>query len=270
MADAIVLPTDRDDTGPDPLEGLEGDLRGATAWRSGRNLVRRDHRLPSDGAPDRSDVSSPPSVGGAAQSPLPVRQLKQIEDLAIGELSVISGSKALPSRRRQVAAGGLSDPPPVESGVVQHKAAEALPRAYTDVERETLAVDVLRQVLETDKRALRDLRRVANLGADVVDNLGKYFEIKASAGDMPDVVSLQYSQIARSLEQKPGDWFLVVIAGLENGYETKIRFIADPLRHLSWADTGSMQFAGVRAAKAIEIALPERAADPDGSSSESK
>jgi hypothetical protein len=52
------------------------------------------------------------------------------------------------------------------------------------------------------------------------------------------------------------------VAGLEIGYETKVRFIADPLRHLSWADNGSVAFAGVRSARAVEITLPERAEEP--------
>ena len=50
----------------------------------------------------------------------------------------------------------------------------------------------------------------------MVDNLGKYFEIKASAGEMPDAVNLQYSQLERSLERPPGGWFLAVVAGLDH------------------------------------------------------
>ena len=140
---------------------------------------------------------------------------------------------------------------------------QALLRAYSDGDREKLAVDVLRRILETDKRTLRDLRKVANLGADVVDNLKKYFEIKSAAGDMPDVVSLQYSELERSLERPAGHWFLVVVSGLEQGYETSVRFIADPLRHLTWADHGSVSLSGVRTARAVEIRLPAAPAAND-------
>lgn len=264
-ADHLVLAADDDDDEPDPLEGLEGDLGLAKAWRSGKSPLgkgpKRGAVLGSGLAPQPDGAEARPGEG-SPQAPLAMRHLKRIEDLAIGEVTVHAGTKVTVRRGPKDERRGLADLPTAGRDGEQHKeAGGGLPRAYTDPEREAFAVAVLRQVLETDTRTLRDLRRVANLGADVVDNLGKYFEIKASAGDMPDAISLQYSQIERSLERPPGHWFLAVVAGLEQGYETKVRFIADPLRHLAWADKGSVTFTGVRTAKAIEITLPSLSAD---------
>jgi hypothetical protein len=190
-----------------------------------------------------------------------MRSLKRIEDLVIGEVSVLAGTKTVIRTRRDKKSRGLTAPPPGSDGERHTGPAGGLPRAYTEGDREAFAVEVLRQVLETDSRTLRDLRRVANLGADVVDNLGKYFEIKASAGEMPDAVNRQYSQLERSRARPPGTWFLAVVAGLEEGYETKVRFIADPLKHLTWADKGSVTLTGVRTAKAVEITLPSKRVD---------
>jgi hypothetical protein len=259
-ADRVVLAADEDDDVPDPLEGLEGELRVARDWRSGKNLLGKGPKGGRGSVPEPGPVpgTTPPRPGeGSAQAPMAMRNLKRIEDLVIGEVTVHAGTGARGGPVAQRKRGGLADPPPPgREGEQHHGAGGALPRAYTDPEREAFAVAVLRRVLETDKRTLRDLTRVANLGADVVDNLGKYFEIKAAAGEMPDVISLQYSEIERSLERPPGHWFLAVVAGLEEGYETRVRFIADPLKHLAWADKGAVTFSGVRSAKAIEIALP--------------
>jgi len=65
--------------------------------------------------------------------------------------------------------------------------------------------------LQTDKRVLRDLRSV-----------------DATSGEVPDTVELQISQVRRSVEQRSGTWFLAVVSGLEEGFETRMRFIADP------------------------------------------
>jgi hypothetical protein len=109
--------------------------------------------------------------------------------------------------------------------------------------------------LQTDKRVLRDLRSVGRLGADVVDDLARYFEIKSASGDMPDTVELQISQVRRSVEQRAGTWFLAVVSGLEEGFEMRVRFIADPLKNLTWVEKGSLTFTGIRSAKAIDAVL---------------
>jgi hypothetical protein len=264
MAEALRLPEARDGGELDPLSGLEADLRTAKAWRSSENLLERrkaGRGARQEGGPSIADDQ--PSSPTSAQAPLAMRHLKGTDDLVIGDVTVHAGVPALPTGHRTGKPPRLSDPPPPDTERrTSEPHASTVPRAYTDEEREALAVDVLRRILETDTRTLRDLRKVAHLGADVVDNLEKYFEIKASAGDMPDVISLRYSQIERSVERPPGQWFLAVVAGLEIGYETKVRFIADPLRHLSWADNGSVTFAGVRSARAVEITLPERDEGP--------
>ena len=57
------------------------------------------------------------------------------------------------------------------------------------------------------------------------------------------------------MEQQSGAWFLAVVSGLEEGHETRVRFIADPLKNLTWVEKGSLTFTGIRAAKAIDAVL---------------
>jgi hypothetical protein len=253
-ADRLLLAEDQDSGEPDPLEGLQEDVRQAQAWRTSTNVLSRSPKrgkVPDDGGGpiEQSGPEGPP----AAQAPIAMRNLKRIEDLVIGEATLNSGSTSSKAGRKR---GRLAQPPAARGGNEQTPAGPgSLLRGYSDTDRERLAIAILRRILETDKRTMRDLRKVANLGADVVDNMDKFFEIKASAGEMPDVVTLQYSELERSLERPSGHWFLVVIAGLEQGFETKVRFIADPLKHLAWQDHGSVSLSGVRTVRAVEIAL---------------
>lgn len=261
----IVFATDESDDALDPLEGLANDIRQAKDWRRSKGGLGKPPKGEPGRSPDATSVDPDADGTGDAQAPLPMRHLKRLDDLAIGDVTVDAGSK--PRSRDQAASKkgkGLVDPPPAGDGDgTDGRPGGAILRAYTDTDRQQLAVGVLRRVLETDKRTLRDLTRVANLGADVVDNLDKFFEIKAAAGEMPDVIRLQHSELERSLERSPGHWFLAVIAGLEEGFETRIRFVVDPLKNLTWSNSGAVNFSGVRRAKAIEISLATAPATGD-------
>jgi hypothetical protein len=262
QAERIVL-ADDEEAEPDPLEGLRDDVRKAQHWRVTRDLLGKRGKK-TVAPPEMPPPEATNQSAGASQVPIAMRYLKSLDSLAIGEIVLLSGNKprriSTGSPKRQALATPPSDRGDSEKPLGGQA---ALLRAYSDADREKLAVEILRRIVETDKRTLRDLRKVANLGADVVDNLDKYFEIKSSAGEMPDVVSLQYSELERSFERPRGHWYLVVVSGLEDGYETKVRFIADPLRHLTWADQGSVSLSGVRTAHALEISLPSIAAAQD-------
>lgn len=247
----------------DPLQGLQEGLIAAKNWRSATPVLggRGRHKDGDGHASPESEQQNSVAAQPLQQNLVPLRQLKQLKDLEVGEISM-QGSTTVQPKRKASKPAGLADPPPAPGPGAQGKVGtggSSLAVAYTDDQREALAVEVLRRVLETDKRTLRDLRKVVRLGADVMDNLGKYFEIKAAAGEMPDSIDLQYSQIERAVRERREDWFLVVVAGLEVGYETKLRFIADPLRHLTFVEKGSAHLAGVRTARAVEVTLPERA-----------
>lgn len=260
-AERVVLADDLE-TEPDPLEGLQEDVRRAQQWRKTNELLGKRGKKAA-AAPSPLTHEPIDQSAGVSQTPIAMRYLKSMDNLVIGDVALVPGGKPRGTSKGTTKRRQLANPPSGDGEGQSPHGGQALLRAYSDGDREKLAVDVLRRILETDKRTLRDLRKVANLGADVVDNLKKYFEIKSAAGDMPDVVSLQYSELERSLERPAGHWFLVVVSGLEQGYETSVRFIADPLRHLTWADHGSVSLSGVRTARAVEIRLPAAPAAND-------
>jgi hypothetical protein len=74
--------------------------------------------------------------------------------------------------------------------------------------------------------------------------------LKVSAGPEPDRITLTDSEVQRALTE-PG-FFLVVVSEVEGNCACpKVRIIADPLKQLHPADTGSVTLTGVREARSL-------------------
>lgn len=90
------------------------------------------------------------------------------------------------------------------------------------------------------------------MGADVVDDLRQFYEIKmASSSEVPNEVTMTASEVARA--QAEPDFFLAVVSGLEElTGELRVRFIFNPLR-LTLKIRGDVTLSGVREAEALEF-----------------
>jgi hypothetical protein len=128
-------------------------------------------------------------------------------------------------------------------------------RDYTDLQKESLGLDVVRLVLATDDEGIKDLRGQHGVGADAIDQLDRYYELKVYAGEEPDRVRLEESQIRRAMTT--GDFFLVVVSGLEAPNIPKVRIITDPLSQLAPARGTSVTLTGVRSARSLVFELRE-------------
>jgi hypothetical protein len=108
----------------------------------------------------------------------------------------------------------------------------------------------VRRVLGSDADQIADLRAQHGVGADAVDELDQFYELKVSAGPEPDRVTLTDSEVQRALTE-PG-FFLVVVSEVEGSRACpKVRIIVDPLKQLHPADTGSVTLTGVREARSL-------------------
>lgn len=177
-----------------------------------------------------------------------------------GELVVINldgqivGGELRPKRRRsKPRSKGLasvrSDSKPLRS--------HASPKEYTEIDKETVGLDLVRIVLRSDDAALADLRSQRGVGADAVDELRRFYELKVYKGDEPNEVRLESSEIERA-KQTEG-FFLVVLSNVEVGHGiTKVRIITDPLNQLERVETRAVSFSGVRTAASLvyELAAP--------------
>jgi hypothetical protein len=95
------------------------------------------------------------------------------------------------------------------------------------------------------------------VGADARDKLRRYFEIKATYGELPDEVTLTANEAERALREG-NKFFLAVVAGLEEGYDTVVKIFPNPVRNLTMKPTTSVTLAGISGgAAALEVRFPE-------------
>lgn len=198
---------------------------------------------------------------GPAEPPS-VRPLKEIEDFVPGEARIVNrgGTKTgvlLPtgSPRRK-----LDSPTPQRPAASSQKPRTVLPPAN---DRETLAYEAVQRALRLDPDEVRDLRARRNIGADAVDELRQFFEIKMeSSGTIPNEIRLTRSEV--DLAQSDEDFFLAIVSGLEdNDSDLVVRFIFDPLNRLAYRIKGEVVLSGVREVEALEFPFNRRSLDSE-------
>lgn len=146
----------------------------------------------------------------------------------------------------------LEKPPPKHSTTY---------RAYSDEEKERLALEIASRVLAGDERALRDIRNQRNVGADAVDDLRRFYELKTFAGEELDTVTLEPAQIRLAMTEP--DFFLVIVSNLEGKTaRPKVRVIVDPLRQLVMKQTSKVQFSGITEADSLIFHMTSETSEP--------
>ncbi|MFI1889410.1 hypothetical protein [Streptomyces jumonjinensis] len=93
-------------------------------------------------------------------------------------------------------------------------------KTFSTAEQEAVALDLVRAALARDDQELRDLRAQRGVGADAVDELSRFYEVKSFLGREPDSVSLTPHEYERAATQE--NFFLVVVSGLEDGESERV------------------------------------------------
>ena len=118
-------------------------------------------------------------------------------------------------------------------------------RAYTDLDKETVGMDLFRKLFGSDREDITDLRTQRGVGADAIDDLRRFFELKVHAGAEPDQVKLTNAEVRRALSTD--DYFLVVVSDVEgDDARPKVRVVLDPLKQLQPLDQGEIVLSGVK------------------------
>ena len=232
---AMTLAADVLDEG-DPLR----DLEQLVTPKVGRRIVR-------DGTTQKR------SNHNGNNTPLQPRRLKEVGTISIQSAEVINSNAPLGKQFRTRKTRAAS---PNRDGlkIGARATGSVAPLGYTAGEREQLALLVLEGVVRDHKSELTDFTHIQGLGADAGDEIGRLFEIKAHGGDIPDSVSIQPSQV-RAARDNPSSFYLAVIGGLEEGYETVVRLFARPLDTLNWERGTSIKLSGIRSKRAFEVRL---------------
>lgn len=127
---------------------------------------------------------------------------------------------------------------------------------YTDEEREHVGLDLVRRILGGDEQVVIDIRHQHNVGADAIDELRNYFELKVHSGRIPDDISLTRDEYLRARDTDT--FFLVVVGNVEQGDAgPEVLIITDPLSQLSMRPSGSVSLGGVRSAKALRYTFQQ-------------
>jgi hypothetical protein len=184
-----------------------------------------------------------PGADGRNQAALPARRLKSVDEFSSKTVEKSeNGSVARKSSQRR----GLRDEPGGGGTIGDgRRAPQAAPLAYSEEEKQELALQLLQLAINGHVTELRDYRHLRGVGADALDKLRRYFEIKATYGALPDEVTLTGNEAERAVRE--GDrFYLAIVAGLEQGYETVVRIVPNPLRNLVLKDSTSVTVAGIR------------------------
>lgn len=111
-------------------------------------------------------------------------------------------------------------------------------------------MELLKRILADTGVTLTDIRHQRNVGADAIDDQGRYYELKVHQGQVPDQIRLTNSEIQRALSTD--DYYLVLIGNVEVGQgNPEVGIVTDPVRQLKVEPTGVLVFSGVHAAEAL-------------------
>ena len=97
---------------------------------------------------------------------------------------------------------------------------------------------------------LDDYQQTRGVGADGALGWKRFVELKAAGREPPSQISMTDMEFRRAQEKK-GQYLLVVVSGLEEGFQTQITVFADPLGTLPWVPRGSVSFSGLGAGPAV-------------------
>ncbi len=200
--------------------------------------------------PDRSERSTAerdgPASQRAAEESEPIRPLKQLADIEATVVVVDGGGReqAVAEPNQRGAPSGLR--PPGKGNRIRPSTTTASRRKRSEPDRETRALElVAREAGKLWNAELRDVRDKGGVGADAIDDSGRYYELKAHSRDIPPEVALEPSEFDRA-RLEGTNFVLCVVGGLEEGHETVVQLIPDPLRSLPWWTGSAIKVGGLR------------------------
>lgn len=223
-----------------------------TAFREGTSRRRRAGRragVGKNGEDDdalRSGESSATGTGDDTQAVPPRRELVSPTTLRLRDPEGQETERTKGRKPPRKTGGGVL----VEPGGSVPPKTRATPPNYTSEQKERLGLELLEMVVGRD---LVDVRAKRGVGADALDEEeGRYYELKVSGGNEPDVVSLTASEVMRAAATED-KFVLAVVSGVEGAdARPTVRLVLDPLKELeAGTEDGKINLAGVRRSQSL-------------------
>ena len=163
-----------------------------------------------------------------------------------GRVDTGSPGRASISGEGTVAHGGLNQPAYSSRG--PHNRSPL--RQYSDLDKESVGLELMKMLLSSDQDDIVDLRRQRGVGADAIDQLKNFYELKVTAGSEPNEVALTDSEVQRA--RSTPNFFLVVVSNLEGDEAPPtVRIVVDPLEQLQQTIRGTLTLSGFSEATTI-------------------
>lgn len=186
----------------------------------------------------------------------PLRHLKPLSALETSSVEIRNENDTSGGIKPKKARG-LKEVPPSAPTVTGTTSSQAGGRAtYNNNQLEDHALRCLHHVLtKADLGEFKDLRKFRNVGADSILNLKEFFEIKATAGELPSTKTLTRSEFKRAREEKE-NYFMAVVTGLEEGYdEVTVRIYNNPVETLDWSPSSDVVFSGFQEKRHLAVTI---------------
>lgn len=216
----------------------------------------KNRRATNAGIPDAKRGKAAASSRVAETKPQPTRQLVDPDSVSLrnedGEIVGVVAATGNESpygkaKKSPIASGRPRDPDASNPKKPSADGGRGI-KNYSDEERESVGLALVRRVLGGNEEQIVDIRHQRNVGADAIDILDNFFELKVYAGPIPETISLTSSEFLRA--QETAQFFLVVVGNVERGArDPEVRIIQAPLSHLSVLPQGSVNLGGVRDAR---------------------
>ena len=235
---------------------IRQDLEALRMGRGGKRMTTEGSRRRGSGlAGDGGRVGSG-STGHDVPDERKLRVLVDPDTLTVVDPSgrVVDGSPRNDRRRRRRPGGGPVEP----SAPGPRRPRSPMPlRGYSDQEREDVGFELARRVLSSDHKDIVDLRARRGVGADAMDELERFYELKVSAGGEPNEVTLTSTEWQRA--KSSPEFFLVIVSDVEGAdARPSIRIISRPLDQLEQRPSGTVKLSGVRDATSLTYSFARR------------
>lgn len=185
---------------------------------------------------------------------LPPRRLKAAHG-GVAKIEIVKGAPPKPAPPKSplatVPPPWTQPPPPVPptTGPVEYDTRDLEQRGW----------EILRDVLKTSTAPeIVDFRKHHHIGADGVIDWKTFVELKATGRGPQSSVELSATEYERAREQGI-NFMLALVSGLEEGEQTQVRLILDPVNRTAVRAVGSMRLVGLSDAPAVVLHLNDTA-----------
>ncbi|WP_417539819.1 sacsin N-terminal ATP-binding-like domain-containing protein [Marinobacter sp.] len=148
----------------------------------------------------------------------------------------------------------LNQPPSTQKRSASSAAPESGYRQYSPAELQSQAWAYVKATLERDDCPLADFQAYRGIGADGALDNSTFIEMKSFARGAPSEITFTEAEFRRADECKT-DFYLVIVSGLEEGFDTEVRIYINPTKHLPWKPKGAVSVGGL--AKGAALVLKE-------------